>query len=378
MDFSITKEQGQLRDEIIRFSKENLNDEKDMYSFSRKCWDKSAEFGMFGLSVPEEYGGLGESYLTSAIAIEALGYACNNNGFVFAVNNHIWVALNLILLYGTKEQKDRYIPAMVRGELIGAMAISEADSGSDANGMLTNAELDGDSYVLNGTKMFVSNGSIANLFIVFAKCKIKNKEKIAAFILEKDKGGISAGRDIEKMGLESCPMSELIIDGYRVSKDNVLASIDVGDSIMKSALEWERCYEFASHLGAMQRVMEQCLEYVEKRKQFGKTLSEFQAVTHKIADMRVRIELSKRLLYEIAWLKDNKKSAYLEASVFKLYTSEAYIQTCKDAMQIFGAYGYTKEYGIERELRDALASSIYSGTTEIQKNTIYSITSLGL
>lgn len=374
----ITKEQEQLRDEIIRFSQENLNDEQDMLSFSRKMWKKTAEFGLFGLSAPEEYGGLGESYQTAAIAIEALGYACNNNGFVFVVNNHIWVALNLILLYGSKEQKNRYLPAMVRGDLIGAMAITEADSGSDANSMLTSALLDGDSYVLNGSKMFVSNGSIADVFIVFAKCNVNNKQKIAAFIVEKDKGGVSVGRDIEKMGLESCPMCEVLLRDCRVSKDNVLLSIDVGDSIMKSALEWERCYEFASHVGAMKRVMELCLEHVKKRKQFGKALSEFQAVTHKIADMRVRIELSRRLLYEIAWLKDNKKNAYLEASIFKLYTSEAYIQTCRDAMQIFGAYGYTKEYCLERELRDALACSIYSGTNEVQKNTIYSITSIEL
>lgn len=376
MDYNLTAEQKAIINEIKNFVLNNLND-KELYStFSKEMWKKTAELGLFGLCVPEEYGGLGESYLLAAHAMETLGYACHNNGFVFAITNHMWVAINLILLYGTAEQKEKYIPSMINGELIGAMAISEANAGSDATDMLTTAEVTDDGYVINGSKMFVSNGTIADVFIVFAKFIHNGIKGITPFIVEKKQEGVKVGPDIEKMGLESCPMAEITFRDCKIAKENMLASPLAGDAIMKSALEWERCYEFASHIGAMKRVMEICIRHMQERKQFGKPLSEFQALTHKVADMKVRIEMAKRMLYDIAIHKDIKKSVYLEASIFKLYTSEAYINTCREAMQIFGAYGYTKEYELEREMRDALACSVYSGTNEIQRNTIYTLTSM--
>lgn len=377
MDFNILPEQEMLCEEIKHFAYTSLNREEYFTAFSREMWKATAEFGLFGLCVPEEYGGIGESYLTAALAMESLGYACCNNGFIFAITNHMWVGINLILLYGTSEQKEHYLPPMVRGESIGAMAISEADAGSDANAMRTTAKVDGEDYIINGAKMFVSNGTIADIFIVFANCIDKDRRQIAAFIVDAKLDGVHVGADIKKMGLESCPMAEVSFTNCRISKSNMIASIAVGDSIMKSALEWERCYEFASHIGTMQRIMENCIKHMQERKQFGKPLAEYQAITHKVSDMKVSVEMARRMMYDIAIRKDLKKSAYLEASIFKLYTSEAYIKTCRDAMQIFGAYGYTKEYGVERELRDALACSIYSGTNEIQRNTIYTLASLG-
>ncbi len=378
MDFALTEEQRQLRQEIVNFAIDNLNKEDELDCFTVETWNKIAEFGLFGLNVSEEYGGMEESYLTSAIAIEALGYGCINNGLVFAVNNHIWVGLNLIHQFGSEYLKKKYLPPMVAGELIGAIAITEANSGSDAHAMLTVAVDDQDDYILNGSKMFISNGTIADVFIVFAKLGSSQSDPITVFVVEKSFEGVKVGKDIEKMGLNSCPMAEVVFMNCRIPKVNVLGSINKGRNIMASALEWERCYEFACHVGAMQRVMEKCMTYVNQRKQFNKYLSEYQAITHKIANMKMNIELSRLMLYKIAWMKDLKKNAFMETSIFKLFVSESYISACKDAMQIFGAYGYTKEYGLEREMRDALACSVYSGTNEMQRNTIYTMATLDI
>jgi alkylation response protein AidB-like acyl-CoA dehydrogenase len=376
MDFALTNEQKELQAEIITFSNDYLNDEKDRDSFSYEMWNRLCQFGLFGINVSEEYGGMGESYLTSAIAIEALGYGCKNNGFVFVVNNHIWVGLNIIYLYGSDLLKKKYLREMVEGKLIASIAITEADSGSDAFSMKTTATEDDDVYILNGSKMFISNGNIADVFLVFAQTNVYGQEAITGFVVEKNFEGVTCGPEIEKMGLDSCPMCEVTFKNVRLPKENILGGVGNGKKILTAALEWERCYEFASHVGAMQRVMEKSIKYANEREQFGKPISSYQSITHKIADMRTRVELSRLLLYKIAWLKDQKKSAYIETSIFKVYVSESYIATCKDAMQIMGAYGYTKEYGIECEMRDALACSIYSGTNEIQRNTIYGMSSI--
>lgn len=373
MDFSITEEQMMLRNEIIDFAKNHLNENNYIETFSMDAWKKICGLGLLGITVSEKYGGLDESYLTAAIIFEGLGYACKNNGLIFVINNHIWVSQNLIYLYGSNELKDKYLKKMVSGSNIGAIAITEAEAGSDAMSMTTHAEDMGDHYVLNGTKMFISNGPIADIFIVFAVTSKGTFKRYTAFVVEKDFSGFQVCENIKKMGLDSCPTSEIVLDNCIVPKENVLGSFNMGAIIMTAALEWERCYEFAPHVGVMQRIMERCLEHVNNRKQFNKYIGENQAVSHKIAEMRMSIELSQLMLYKIAWLKDQGKSAFIEASIFKLYVSENYIKTCRDALQIFGAYGYTKDYEIERELRDALSCSIYSGTNEMQKNTIYNM-----
>lgn len=373
MNFELTSDQIKLKQEIINFAQENLNDEETLEEFSYEMWKKVSEFGLFGLTVPEEYGGLNESFLTAAIAIEALGYACKNNGLVFVINNHIWVALNLINLYGSKELKEKYLSKMVAGELIGAISLTEADAGSDAMNMSSSASEEKEYYVLNGSKMFISNGPIADLFIVFAVTSMKPFKQITAFVVEKKFQGVVIGKNIEKMGLNACPTSEITFNNVKIPKENILGRKNMGSSLMTNALEWERCYEFAPHVGAMQRMMEISFKYANDRIQFGQPIGQFQAVSHKISEMKIAIELSRLMLYKIAWLKDQGKSAFLEVSIFKTFVSEQYIKTCKNALQIHGAYGYTKEYGIERELRDAIACDIYSGTSEMQKNTIFTM-----
>lgn len=371
MDFKLTKEQKQYRREIINFAKNNLNDEEYLEKFSPNMWKKISDFGFLGLVISEDYGGLGENYLTAAIALEALGYGCENNGFIFVVNNHIWVSQNLIYLYGQKESKDKYLPDMIEGKKIGAIAITEAESGSDALSMGTYAYEQDGNYILNGSKMFISNGPIADVFIVFAVTQKEPIKCYTAFIVEKSFEGVHIGKDIEKMGLGACPTSEITFTNCVVPAENIIGGLNEGQKLLTNALEWERCYEFAPHIGAMQRVMEKCIEYTNQRKQFGKPIKDYQAISHKISDMKISIEMARLMMYKIAWLKDNKRSAYSEVSIFKTFVSENYIKTCRDALQIFGAYGYTKEYPIERELRDALACSIYSGTNEMQRNTIF-------
>lgn len=370
MDFTFTKDQLELRSEIIKFAKDHLNGKENLETYSPEMWRKTAEFGLLGLTVGEEYGGLGETCVTAALAFEALGYACRNNGFIFVVNNHIWVAENLIYLYGSETLKKKYLCDMVGGSKIGAIAITESEAGSDSMAMTMSAVKSGDHYILNGSKLFISNGPIADLFLVFA---VTEEKQITAFVVEKTAEGFRAGENIKKLGLEACPTSEIILEDCIVPAENILGRYNMGGTILTEALEWERCYEFAPHIGVMQRLKEMCVEQAMGRKQFGRAIGENQAVSHKIAEMQAAIEMARLMLYKIAWLKDQRKHAYMEASIFKLYVSEHYIQTCRDALQIFGAYGYTKEYEIERELRDALACSIYSGTNEMQKNTIYNM-----
>lgn len=374
MDFELTKEQKQYQKELRIFCQNQLNDEKDLTQFSRDLWKKISEFGILGLTISEEYGGLEESYLTASIVMEALGYNCINNGLIFTVTNHMWVALNIIYLYGSVAQKDTYLRPMVFGKKIGAFALTEAEAGSDATSLMAYAESENGGYRLSGSKMFISNGPIADVFIVIALTKRSVKE-YTAFIVEKEFSGVKIGKEIPKMGLDSCPISEVIFENCFIPSGNVLGKVGTGNIIMNEVITWERCYEFAPHVGAMQRVMERCLQYVNERKQAGKYIKEFQAVSHKIANMKVAVELSRNMLYKVAWMKDQNKKAYQEAAIFKLYVSENYIKICQEAMQIMGAYGYSKEYGIERELRDAMACSIYSGTSEIQRNTIFQLMS---
>lgn len=371
MNFDLTEDQKNLQQEVVDLAKNNFNEVGTLESFSKKSFKAAGEFGLFGINVDEKYGGSGESYLTSALVFEALGYACENNGLIFAINNHIWVGLNIINNYGSDDLKQKYLREMVDGNLIGSIAITESEAGSDATSMSTFAEKEGTSFILNGSKEFISNGPIADLFIVFAKTEPKTMKGITAFLVERNTPGLQVGRDLEKMGLKGCPTSEITFKDCKIPETNVIGRINFGTLILTEAMEWERCFEFAPHVGTMKRLMERSLKYSRQRQQFGQPIGENELISDKISRMKMSIEFSKLMLYKIATMKDQKKNTFIESSMFKLFVSEHYIQICRDALQIFGAYGYTTEYGLERELRDATASSIYSGTNEMQSNTIY-------
>jgi len=376
MDFSLDSEQIQLKEAIIKFSRkkldnpENGNKGSNMH-FSYDGWKNCAEFGILGLAVPKIYGGLELDPLTLMIAAEAFGYGCRDNGLVFAVNNHVFACTIPILKFGSVEQKERYLPKLASGEYIGAHAMTEAGSGSDSFSMQTTAELRGDKYVINGSKAFITNAPVADVFIVFAKTS-KDRElgNVSAFIVERSFPGISKGKPFEKMGLQNAPMTEIYFDECEVPVQNLLSKAGDGFLIFNTAVEWERSYIFASHLGAMKRQLEECINYVKNRKQFDRPISSFQAVSNKIADMKMNIELAELMLYKIGWLKKKNKSSFLESTIAKLFISEKYIQASLDAIQLHGAYGYMTEAGIEQGLRDSVASAIYSGTSEIQRDII--------
>ncbi len=375
MDFNWTTEQLEFRAAVIAFARKSLQDDliqRDHEArFSPDHWKRCGEFGIQGLPFPEEYGGSGMDVLTTVLAMEALGYACRDNGLLFGLAAQMWSVQMPILRFGTEDQKRKYLPRLCSGECVGAHGMSEPDSGSDAFALRTTAIADGDAYVLTGTKTFVSEAPVADLFLVFATIdRGKGALGLTAFLVDRDTPGFSVGRQIGKMGLKTSPMAELIFDQARVPVTNRLGREGRAVTIFNDSMEWERACILASNLGTMERLIETSVQYARDRKQFGKSIGEFQAVSHRIADMQVRLEAARLLLYRGAWAKQNGQAPGPHAAVAKLYLGEAMVQTCLDAVQIRGGYGYTTEYEVERDLRDAVGGTLYSGTSEIQRNLI--------
>lgn len=381
MDFSFTEDQLTFKESAIEFANKVLNkgakEREQKSEFNHDGWEKCADFGIQKMPIPEEYGGLGMDILTCVATMEGLGYGCRDSGLLFALNSHIWTCESPILKFGTDQQKGKYLPALCNGSLIGGHAMTEPDSGSDAFSMKCKAEKKGDRYIINGTKMFITNAPIADLLLVFAATDSKKGfAGISAFIVEKDFPGFSVGNPIDMMGLKTSPIGEVILQDCEVPEENRLGKEGAGAAIFNSEMEWERSCLFATHVGAMGRDLEECLHYVNERQQFGKTIGKYQAISHKIAEMQVRLELSRLVIYKVAWLKAQGKRAPIESAIAKLFVSESYVQNCLEALQIHGAYGYSTEMDFERNVRDSIAGKIYSGTSEIQKNIIASL--LGL
>ncbi len=375
MDFAWTDEQLAYKKAVIEFAKRSLNGDvisRDRAGeFSREWWRKCAQFGVQALPMPEEYGGLGADILTTMLTMEGLGYGCPDNGLIFGLNAQLWSVQMPILLFGTQAQRQKYLPGLCTGELIGAHGMSEPDSGSDAFSLRTRAVRENGDYVLNGTKTFVTNGPIADMALVFATVDpAKGMWGVTAFLVEKGTPGFTITRDIEKMGLRTSPMSELVFEDCHVPEENRLGAEGLGSKIFDSSMEWERSCILASHLGAMERQLERCVEYGRERKQFGQPIGKFQSVANRIVDMKVRLETARLLLYKVAWLKKVGRPATLEAAMAKLYLSECFVQSSLDAIRVHGGYGFMTEFGIERDLRDAVGGIIYSGTSDIQRSIV--------
>ncbi len=376
MDFSLTKEQELFRDEIVKFARERLNQgvtEREVASqFDREGFMACAEMGLLGLAVPEQYGGLGMDVVSCMVAMQALGYGAEDQGLAFVVNTQLWTCELPILHFGSEAQKQNYLPRLVTGEIIGGHATSEPNSGSDAFAMQTKAELKDDQWIINGTKTFITNAPIADVLIIFASTGASRGfgGGISAFLVETNTPGVTIGQPLHKMGLRTSPMSEVILEDVVVPQSAMLGKKGAGAAIFSSEMEWERSCLFACHLGAMERQLEKCVEYAKDRKQFGQAIGKFQAVSNRIANMKMRIEVGRQMLYKVGWLKDQNKRAVLEAAIAKLYVSEAYVQSSMDAVVIHGGYGYMNEYDMERMLRDSVGSVLYSGTSDIQRNII--------
>lgn len=375
MVFELTEEQQNLQRAAIEFARAQLGgdqiarDRKE--EFNRDGWRACADFGLLGMPVPADYGGLGNTITELIAVMEGLGYGTRDQGLLFSVNAHLWTTSIPILAYGTEEQKRTCLPRLSNGEWIGANAASEPGAGSDIFSMRMRAEKRGDCYVLNGTKMFVSNAPEADLFAAYATIDPSlGAMGVTAFLVERDRPGISISRKMEKMGLRTSPMGEVVFENCEIPVSNRLGREGRGVEVFECSMEWERGCILANCLGVMRRQLEQCIAHARSRKQFGKPIGKNQSVANRIVDMKVRLDTCRPLVYRIGWLKEQKRPAMLEASVAKLYVSECYVKSCLDAVQIYGGYGYMTEQEVERDLRDSVGSTLYSGTSEIQRNII--------
>lgn len=372
MDFSWSAEQRELRDAIVAFGRASLQDDlivRDREkTFSREMWDRCAAFGIQGLPFPEEYGGSGLDAVTTALAMEALGSVCPDSGLLFGINAQMWSVQMPIFRHGSERQKRRYLPFLCSGRWIGAHGMSEPESGSDAFSLRTTARRDGDEYILKGTKTFVSEAPVADLFVVFATIDpALGPMGITGFLVERDTPGLHVGRPIEKMGLRTSPMAELVFDDCRIPVESRLGREGRGAGIFNDSMEWERSCILATCLGTMQRQLDAAVRYAHDRRQFGKPIGEFQSVANRLVAMRARLATSRLVLYQAVWLKAQNCPSAAEAAIAKLHVSESYLQSSLDAVQIRGGYGFTTEFEVERDLRDSVGSTLYSGTSEIQR-----------
>jgi alkylation response protein AidB-like acyl-CoA dehydrogenase len=374
LDF-LTDEQRQLRAAATEFAQAALNQDsvaRDRESrFDRGLWQKCADFGVLGMPIPAEYGGQGMG-LTDLIAVmEGLGYGARDQGLLFSLNAHLWTNSIPLLIYGTDAQKQRYLPGLCDGSLLGANAASEPGAGSDIFSMRTTAILDGDAYVLNGAKTFVTNAPVADLFVAYATVNpALGLMGITGFIIERDTPGLNISPHLDKMGLRTSPMAEVVFADCRVPVENRLGREGRGAQVFECSMEWERGSILASCLGVMRRQLEECTAHARTRKQFGKPIGKFQSVANRVVNMRVRLDTCLPLVYRIGLLKDRGQDATLESAIAKLHVSESFVQSSLDAIQLYGGYGYMTEQQVERDLRDAVGSTIYSGTSEIQRNII--------
>lgn len=372
MDFGLTEEQAALRESVIGFARRYLNDDmvnRDRaHSFSRDAWTRCGEIGLHGLPVPQTYGGSGADPVTIAVALEALGYASEDNGLIFSLNAQMWSCSLPLVRFGTEDQKRQYLPALCAGTLIGVHGMTEPGAGSDAMRITTRATPTGDGWVLDGGKTFITNAPLAGLFIVFATTDPdKGFAGLSAFLVERDTPGLSVGKPFDKMGLRTSPMSELFFDGCAIGSDAMIGTPGSGLAMFNTAMDWERGFILASAVGTMQRQLETCIAYARQRRQFGQTIGSFQSVSNRIVDMKLRLETARLLLHHMAWRKSQGRSTATESALVKLHLSESYLASSLDAVQIHGGYGYMTDAGIEREVRDAVGSRIYSGTSEIQR-----------
>ncbi len=376
MQFDLNEQQRMIRDMARDFAKKEVappaaeNDELER--FPADIVKRLGELGFMGMNVPEQYGGAGLDSLCYVLAMEEISRACASTGVIMSVNNSLvcWP----LETYGTEEQKKQWLTPLAKGELLGAYCLSEPDAGTDAANQLTVAKPDGDGWVINGMKNFITNGAHADVLIMFAQTNPELKHKgIRAFIVEKDDPGFSVIRKEEKMGIRASDTAQLALDNVRVGPDRVLGGEGTGFKIAMSTLDGGRIGIAAQALGICTAAYEAARDYAKQREQFGRPIAKFQAIQWKIADMALRLEAARLLTYKAAWAKDQGGRYSEEAAMAKLAASEAAHFITNEAVQIFGGNGYSKEYPVERHFRDAKITEIYEGTSEAQRLVISSM-----
>ena len=378
MDFTLDKKHELARTLFREFAENEAKplaqetDETEV--FPRQTVEKMAKAGFLGIPVPKEYGGQGCDPLTYVMCVEELSKVCATTGVI--VSAHTSLCIDPILTYGTEEQKQKYIPKLASGEWLGAFALTEPGAGTDAQGAQTRAVLDGDEWILNGSKCFITNGKEANVYIVIAVTQVdvdhkgRKKKKFSAFIVEKDTPGFSFGTKEKKMGIRGSSTYELIFEDCRIPKDALLGAEGKGFPIAMHTLDGGRIGIAAQALGIAEGALERCIEYTKERKQFGRSIAAQQNTQFKIADMATRIEAAKYLVYAAAKAKETQKVYSVEAAKAKLFAAETAMAVTTEVVQLFGGYGYIREYDVERMMRDAKITEIYEGTSEVQRMVI--------
>ncbi|MGH3972830.1 MAG: acyl-CoA dehydrogenase family protein [Pseudonocardiaceae bacterium] len=351
-------------------------DEQGAFSWDK--WKLIQQCGILSLPFDQRWGGLGQDLITTMYVLEGLGEGCRDGGLSFSVTTSMASVGIPLEHFGSAELKDKYLPRICSGEAIGAHAITEADGGSDAMHMRTKANRDGDHFILRGSKTFVSNGPIADMFVIYAGTHPAGGPLgTTAFLVERDTPGLEIGKPIKKMGLRTAPLSELFFDQCRIPASRVIGRVGGGFLVLDYVMKREILFSFIVNVGEMQHRLDRCIDYAKTRTQFGKPIGSYQAIANKIVDMKIRLETARKWLYDTAERLVNGQNVTVDMAIAKLLTSESNVTSSLAAVQIFGGNGYMTEYGLEKDVRNAVAGTIYSGTTEIQYNRIASMLGLG-
>lgn len=375
MDFALNEVADAYVHSVRRLSARLRNDEagaRDLDGcFPRDLWAELAKVGLTGLPVPAEYGGQGAGGVATVAALAALGEVCHDNGLMFALGAHLWACTDPIATYGTDRQRQRWLPGLCDGTLVGAHAATEAEAGSDAAAIVTTARHTGTGWVLNGAKTFVTNAPVADVFLVTAVTDgSRGAMGISTFLAPRGTTGLTVGTPIGKSGLHSAPMAEVSFDGCELSDDALLGTVGAGMPIFTSAMTRERLFILAPVVGVLRRLADDSGRYAGQRRQFGRPIAEFGAVSDRIAEMRMRATSAELFAYWGGWLADTGRVRPDQAAMVKLHLSEAFLASALDAVQVHGGHGYATELGLERMVRDAMGARAYSGTSDIQRNLI--------
>lgn len=370
MDFRLSEEQLMLKEMTAEFAEKEITpyagEWDDEERFPDEVVRKMGELGMMGILIPRELGGAGLDAMSYVIVLEEISAACASTAVTMSVQNSLY--LGPLLKFGTDGQKKKYIPDWASGRKLGAFALSEADAGSDAANQRTTAVLDGNVYRLNGTKNFITSGSVADALVVFAMTDIsKGHRGISAFIVEKDFPGFQIGSIERKLGIRASPTAEIVLDNCVVPKENILGEEGMGFRIAMSTLDSGRIGIATQALGIARAAFETAARYANVRVAFGKPIGSFQGIQWKIADMATDIEAARLLVHKAAWLKDNGESYTRAGAMAKLFASEVAMDVTREAIQVLGGYGYSKGHSVERNYRDAKITEIYEGTSEVQR-----------
>lgn len=371
MEFNLTKEQSMIKKMVRDFAEEVIKpraiDIDKHAAFPEDIFDEMGKLGLMGIPIPEKYGGSGGDTISYAIAVEEIGRVCGSTGLSYAAA--VSLGASPILYFGTEEQKEKYLKPKAEGKTIGAFGLTEPNAGSDAGGTKTTAVLDGDKYVINGEKCFITNASFADTIIVTAITgkDDNNKNIISALIVPTDAEGLTITNNYDKMGVRGSDTAEIVLDNVKVQKENLLGDPQKGFKQFLYTLDGGRISIAALGLGIAQASLDKALSYAKERTQFGRSISNFQAIQFKLADMAMEVELARNMIYKAAWLKDNDKPFTKEAAYAKLFATETSFRNANEAIQIHGGYGYMREYEVERYLRDAKLLEIGEGTSEVQR-----------